>query len=375
MVYDVVTSRLFQLNRTAARAWCLLRDGQDDEAVVHDLARAHAADPMAVRRDLAAFVAALREAALLGAGAGQEPLLIARARPPAGAPALDAVYRVDGVSIRVVCHPAAVALAFEPLAAPARAPDGTPGAACLTLHREGAAFVLARDGLVLARLAGAPAARWAMGRELVSAGRQRPWLALLHAGAVAGPTGCLMLCGDSGAGKSTLLAALLHAGFRLVADDILPLERETGLVRPVRLAVSIKRGSWPAIGALFPALATRPIVRLGSRRMRFLWPGDEGAVAEAAGFRPTAVLFPRHVDGAPAVLTPQDPVRALVRLGEGGSILPDTDAGLAEFLGWWSRIPAYELSYGRLDEAIREASTLLPMPGEPRVPAAGAAVT
>ena len=56
-------------------------------------------------------------------------------------------------------------------------------------------------------------------------------------------------------------------------------------------------------------------------------------------------------------------------LGEGGSVLPDTDAGLAEFLAWLGRVPAYALAYGRLDEAVREVRALTEVsrvaPGRP----------
>jgi len=70
----------------------------------------------------------------------------------------------------------------------------------------------------------------------------------------------------------------------------------------VRLAIGIKTGRWPAIGSLFPDLAAAPAVRFGARTMRYLWP-DPAA----------AVLFPRHEGARPL-------------LGEGGSVLPATDA-------------------------------------------------
>ena len=31
---------------------------------------------------------------------------------------------------------------------------------------------------------------------------------------------------------------------------------------------------------------------------------------------------------------------------------------LAEFLAWWSRLPVYQLVYGRLDDAVREVCAL-----------------
>ena len=131
------------------------------------------------------------------------------------------------------------------------------------------------------------------------------------------------------------------------------------------LAISVKRGSWPVVGALFPALMEAPAVRFGERVMRHLWPA--GRAAAAGGLPAAAVLFPRYAPGAPASLTALDPVRALALLGQGGSVLPDTDAGLAGFLAWFGRLPAYELAYGDLDDAVREVRGL---PDRP--PAGGA---
>lgn len=365
VIYETLTGRLFHLNHTAARAWYSLREGGREAAIAGDLARAHGSDEAAVQRDIGAFVAALREAGLLRSRCAADRHTVAAADLPKGSPAHDAAYRVGEVAVRVVCYSAGVAAAFAPLAAPAMATEGTAPEVCLTLYRESGAFVLARDGHVIERLATAPVARWAVVRQLVSAGNRRPWLALLHAGAVATPTGCLLLCGDSGAGKSTLLAGLLHAGFGFVADDIVPLEKGSGLIRPVPLAISIKAGSWPTIGALFPELAEAPVVRLGARKMRYLWPGNGTASADADGRPAAAVLFPRYAKDAPVTLTRLDELRSLALLGEGGSILPSTDAGLAEFLAWWRPLAAYEICYGCLDDAVRVVRSLWATPHRP----------
>jgi hypothetical protein len=61
-------------------------------------------------------------------------------------------------------------------------------------------------------------------------------------------------------------------------------------------------------------------------------------------------------------------------LGEGGSLLPTTDAELAEFLAWWGRLPAYRLSYGRLDEAVAAVRALTDGAGATRNGAAPSAL-
>lgn len=358
VVHEGRTGRLFQLNQTAAQVWRSLREGAPEEEIVGALARTHALDPALARRDLQAFVGAVRRAGLLGPGETDENEAAAELRPPRRRPALDAAYRVGEVTVRVTCYPAEIAAAFAPLAAPARMPDAASAQARVALFRARGTFVLTCDDRVVERLDTAPAARWAMVRQLVSAGRRRPWLALLHAGAIAHSAGCLLLCGDSGAGKSSLLAGLLHAGFPFLADDIVPLQEGSGLIWPVRLAISIKQGSWPAIGSLFPELADAPIVHFGGRTMRYLWPDARAVAVDAAGYPAAGVLFPRYVKDAPVTLTRLDAARSLALLGEGGSVLPTTDGGLAEFLLWWGRLPAYQLCYGRLDDAVAEVRAL-----------------
>lgn len=372
IVHDGRTGRLFRLNRAAALMWRGLRRGEPAAAIVDALARAQGAEAAVVRRDLAAFVAAAQGAGLLGPGAAQAAEGGMDARPPQTRPALDGTYRLGEVVVRVTCHPAEVAAAFAPLAAPARVSDLGPAEVRIALFRAGGAFVLNCDGRVVERLDTASAARWAMVRQLVARARRRPWLALLHAGALALPAGALLLCGDSGTGKSSLLAGLVHAGFRFMADDMVPLEAGSGLVWPVPLAISIKQGSWPALRALFPELAEAEVVRFGGRTMRYLWPGARAVPVDSAGCPAAAVLFPQYVEGAPAALSRLDPVEALTRLGEGGSVLPATDAGLTEFLAWWGRLPAYRLTYGQLDEAARAVrawtTRLGPERSAPRTP-------
>ncbi len=52
----------------------------------------------------------------------------------------------------------------------------------------------------------------------------------IHASAVASDAGAIALLGHSGAGKSTLAAALVNFGYRLCADDLLPLSVVAGEV-------------------------------------------------------------------------------------------------------------------------------------------------
>ncbi|WP_157046147.1 hypothetical protein [Geotalea uraniireducens] len=69
---------------------------------------------------------------------------------------------------------------------------------------------------------------------------QRSMLAL-HAAAVVGPSGAILIAGDSGAGKSTLLAAMLKREWSFLADDL--------------AAVSLAENGLSMVYPAFPELA------------------------------------------------------------------------------------------------------------------------
>ena len=362
VIHDLVTGRLFYLNRTAAEVWRGLREVSAEEAIAHDLAARYVMDLPAARRDVLALIESLKQAGIL-----HQPVRTAlrrellEAHPPGTEPAWSAVCQLGDVPVHVVCHPASVGDSLALLAAPAISDDTAHTS--LVLFHHGDRLVLLRDGVLVRWTASAASARWQLLRQLVTVGYRRHWLALLHAAAVATPAGCLLLAGGSGAGKSTLLAGLLHAGLGFMADDILPLETGTQLLWRVPLAISIKHGSWSVVELLFPELTRAPTVQFADRRIRYLWPT---AATLAAACPAGALLFPCYVSGAPTALTPVDALQALCLLGAEGSELPATDAGLAEFLGWLTRLPAYRLTYGHLDEAVAVALTIITELAGPR---------
>ncbi len=73
----------------------------------------------------------------------------------------------------------------------------------------------------------------------------------LHASAVANEAGAVAFSGPSGVGKSTLAALLSkRAGYRLLADDSVPLDRQGNqfIAMPTASAVRLRRGSAQQLG-------------------------------------------------------------------------------------------------------------------------------
>jgi len=98
--------------------------------------------------------------------------------------------------------------------------------------------------------------------------RQRGML-VLHASAVAGPNGALVLTGAPGSGKSTTLAALLQKGCQLLADDLTAIRIEGGgaLVVPGVPQFKLGRAAAANLGQVTDGLTERR-----GRRMKLVNP-------------------------------------------------------------------------------------------------------
>ena len=162
------------------------------------------------------------------------------------------------------------------------------------------------DGLLQVLLAGAVTA-------LIHTLRGR---AVLHASAVNLDGVTVAVTGRSGAGKSTVAAMLCSAGARLVADDVLVLDRDaegawsTGVTHEIRLR----------------PLAT-PVTELFSPPLPEPRSTADGRVAIAPPLATSedqpisVVLLPRPAQGATGVsLEPVDPLTAFVRLAANARI-------------------------------------------------------
>jgi HprK-related kinase A len=96
------------------------------------------------------------------------------------------------------------------------------------------------DAVPMALRHGLLAAEMAMNLQ-VAIGQRR--FLLLHAAAVEKDGRALILTGESGSGKSTLAALLGEHGWRLMADEFVLIDPDTGLVHAFPRAISLKNAS------------------------------------------------------------------------------------------------------------------------------------
>jgi hypothetical protein len=91
---------------------------------------------------------------------------------------------------------------------------------------------------------------------------------LLHAAALAGPHGGVLIVGESGAGQTTLALALSRQGYQWLSDEVAAIDRTTGLLESFPRGVLIR----PQTLCLLPELRERSQPwSLAGEETRFCW--------------------------------------------------------------------------------------------------------
>lgn len=243
------------------------------------------------------------------------------------------------------------------------ADDGTPGQLSIAIrHVEGARrAVLVDDCEMLTTDDGGLVIGAVHQAVLEALHPETRWLALIHAGSVARNGRALALAAVSGSGKSTLSAYLARHGFDYLSDDLVALAAPDGRVVPWPMPVSVKEGSWAALAAAYPEIATLPAYATTKGQAAKLLPAPPASwtlsPAPLAAF-----VFPRFDAGGPAAeLTPLRTLDALQHLLTDRIWLgyPITEEGVQAFVRFLERTPAYRLTYSSLPDAAERLAPLV----------------
>jgi hypothetical protein len=365
--------RLRVLNPTARRLWEIHRETQDGSRAVAWLVDAYGLSVDQAERDVAALFAA-------DPAAGETPTPpalrvtppyprrekgatdpAARLAPARATRAYEGHYRLYDRPFSLRCATADLARAIEPLVAHLRVATAEGPWFTIEDHDDGFTGWRDQEGL-FATLTLDGAVIGLFSEILQYACSERDSIATLHAGAVSDGHTCLVLAESGGSGKSTLTAALLTRGYRYLSDDVAPLERGSGHVVPVPISLNLKPGSVPVLAGLYPELPSLPAWRSGNRSLRFLPPPEFVQHRPDRAYPVAALVFPRYRPHAGLKLDPLDPVSVLTRLVESDTRLdrPLNPAKVGELCAWIEATPAYALTYGDLEAAIKTLATLWP---------------
>ena len=168
-------------------------------------------------------------------------------------------------------------------------------------------------------------------------------LTMVHAGAVGGPAGGVLLAGKGGSGKSTTALACLNSGLLYAGDDHCLLEPG-----PLPFVHSIYSSAKLAADRLdkLPSLRTAAAaVESQGAEKAIIFLGKHKRAGVSAGFPVRAVFAPRVTGRTGTSLTPLSPIAALRALAP-STIFETADAGPFEFeamTGLVKRVPSFTL--------------------------------
>jgi HprK-related kinase A len=198
---------------------------------------------------------------------------------------------------------------------------------------------------------------------------------VVHAAAVECMGQVLLLPGGSGAGKSTLSAALVHAGWRLLSDELAVLNPADGRILPLARPVSLKNAAIGLIRDFAPAAVLGPSAsdtRKGT--IAHMKPPSSSVRRAHDAASPRWVVLPSFAEGAPLRLTPISKATAFMGLAEHAlnyEVLGTS--GFRTLVRLIDSCECYRLTYGAFEEAVTALDDLaLEAPSRRRRAATGA---
>ncbi len=182
-------------------------------------------------------------------------------------------------------------------------------------------------------------------------------LLVVHGAGLVSPTGqCFLMAATGGAGKTTLAVALEAEGYRLLSDDVVPIDRE-GTAVGLGLPACIKSGSWDVLRPHRPDLAAVVETSRFGQLVRYLPPRHP---LVSKHLPPRLLLFPSYRADQEAAFQWLSPEEALQRLVAADAVIRDLEQEkLEDLCQWVSSMPAYAIQYPSLVSGIALVQNLL----------------
>jgi HprK-related kinase A len=187
---------------------------------------------------------------------------------------------------------------------------------------------------------------------------------MIHAAVVERSGAALILPAPPASGKSTLTAALINRGWRLLSDELTLLDPIRGVVIPIARPVGLKNESIDVIRTFVPDAIIGPAaLDTVKGTIAYLKPPSDSVKRAGEVALPRWVVFPKFRAGTPVVFSKFPKPNALLRLAD--SAFNYSEHGLRGFdalVTLIERCGCYEITYGRLDEAIAQLDALVSEP-------------
>lgn len=179
----------------------------------------------------------------------------------------------------------------------------------------------------------------------------------LHAGAICGPDGAILMPAVSGAGKTTLTGFLVARGWRYGGDDVVGAGRvgATGDIHilPFPTALGVKDGSVDILRPWYPSIAETSPLAYGAKSVRFLACDQERGAIKEDWRKLRALVFPTYdaqSDLHLEAISETDALRLILQSGWGNGVEFDR-AGFGLLVDAVNTLPKYSMRYSSLAAA------------------------
>ena len=152
---------------------------------------------------------------------------------------------------------------------------------------------------------------WHVNQQVLAHSQDR---LLIHASAVEQGGEAIILPAPPESGKSTLAAGLVRSGFQYLTDEVVAIDRATGVIDPFPRALSVDQGSWHVLADLRPQLPP-DTHRFASKQWQ-IPPQSIRPDAVGTRARPRTIILPRYREGSPTELVPLERVQAVRAMAE-----------------------------------------------------------
>jgi hypothetical protein len=345
---------LYILNHTARFIWTNLQHGGPQQCLVERFATYYGISLNQAATDVALTLDAWSQTLLSPVRATQ--YVAPPPRPPPSSSLFACDYTLGVKHFRLVAHDSDFVEEIVPRLAHLTATRQSPDITFQVFRHEELLWVFCGEASIGAEPE-VSVARTILLQEMARLARpDTDWLAILHAAACGTTEHCVLLAAATNSGKSTLTAALMHSGLHVFSDDSAAIDRQSLRVVSLPFALMLREGSWPTLVPYFPELSTAPIFYRNGELVRFLPPRSDNPVRSAI---PQCLLFVRYQPGAPTQLRDLTTFQSLLGLQKSGFWVPHDRQSIGKFLLWVRAIPAHELSYSQLSDAIPLVRSLL----------------
>lgn len=176
---------------------------------------------------------------------------------------------------------------------------------------------------------------------------------ILHAAVVERGGRAAILPADPGAGKSTLCTGLVHAGWRLLSDELALVDLDSGEVHPLVRPISLKNESIEVIRARHPEVVFSQVVPDTTKgTLALVKPPRESVERNTETATPAWVVTPEYRAGAAPSLEPASRATTFMELAHNGFNYSIHGRRGFDMLGAMvDRCRCFHFVYSRLDDA------------------------